>query len=135
LYDIVPCSNSPLSSAIFKSYDQKLVLAYLSRSDPGETIEVHDYAPNVWTGKETLFTIAKPFSSGYKVGGLQLDELGRRIVAVSADGCYIYLFSLDEAASDEQLGQDQAKPEYGAEDQRQDAKPAVRHTQVSIKTP
>lgn len=45
---------------------------------------------------DTVYTITKPFSSGYKVGGVQLDELGQRIVVVSADGCYINLYSLEE---------------------------------------
>ena len=54
---------------------------------------------------DTIYSAAKPFSSGYKIGGLQLDELGQRVVVVSADGCYIHLFSLeDEEVSTEEEG-------------------------------
>lgn len=101
----MPCSSPVISSAIYKSFEDKLVLAYLSRDDPNETVLVHDYSVNAATQMETVFTIDKPFSSGYKVGGLQLDELGQRVVVVSADGCYIYLYSLeDEEVTTEQEG-------------------------------
>lgn len=74
LHDIVPCSTPAISSAILKTLQEKLVLAYLSKEDPDETVYVHDYSRSSATGTDTLFTIPKPFSSGYKVGGLQLDE-------------------------------------------------------------
>ena len=70
LYDIVPCSYSSISSAIYRSYEKKLVLSYVSKNDPGETVEVHDYTINPRSGMDTVFTIAKPFSSGYKIGGI-----------------------------------------------------------------
>ena len=70
LYDIVPCTFSCISSAIYKNHEQRLVLAYLSREDPGEKLLVHDYAINPQTGTDTLYQIVKPFSSGYKIGGI-----------------------------------------------------------------
>ena len=88
-----------ISSAIYKSFEDKLVLAYLSKEDPSETVLVHEYSINSTTQMDTVYTITKPFSSGYKVGGVQLDELGQRIVVVSADGCYINLYSLEEDGS------------------------------------
>ena len=59
-------------------------------------MHVHDYSFNATTQKDTIFTIDKPFTKGYKVGGIQLDELGQRLVVVSADGLYIYLYCLEE---------------------------------------
>ena len=76
LYDIVACSEASISSAIYRFYEQKLVLAYLSQADSSETVEVHDYSVSKRTGMDTVYTMAKPFSAGYKVGGVQLDELG-----------------------------------------------------------
>lgn len=70
LYDIVPCSSPLISSAIYKRFEQKLVIAYLSKDDPEETVMVHDYSVNPTTSKETVFSIAKPFSAGYKIGGI-----------------------------------------------------------------
>jgi len=96
LYDIIPCSNPIISSAIYKSFEDKIVLAYLSKDDPGETILVHDYSVSSKNGMDTIYTIAKPFSAGYKIGGVQLDELGQRICVVSADGRFVYLFCLQE---------------------------------------
>ena len=96
LFDIIPCSSPIISSSIYKSFEDKLVLAYLSRDDPGETVIVHDFSINASTQMDTIYTIAKPFSAGYKVGGIQLDELGQRITVVSADGCYIYLYCLED---------------------------------------
>ena len=72
------------------------MLAYLSAEDPGETLEIHDYTVCPRSITDTIYTIAKPFSSGYKIGGVQLDELGQRIVVVSEDGCYVYLYSLED---------------------------------------
>lgn len=71
-------------------------LCYPCLDDPGETIEVHDYLVCPRSGTDTVYTIAKPFGIGYKIGGIQLDELGRRIVVISYDGCYVYLYSLEE---------------------------------------
>lgn len=96
LYDIIDCSNPAISSAIYKSYEDKLVLAYLSKDDPLETLQVHDYCVSSTNGMDTIYTIAKPFSSGYKIGGVQLDELGQRVVAVSADGRFVYIYQLQE---------------------------------------
>ena len=79
-----------------------MVLAYLSKEDDGETIHVHDYARSATSGMDTVYTISKPFSAGYKVGGLQLDSLGHRIVVVSADGRFIYLYCLSEEITDSQ---------------------------------
>ena len=73
LYDIVPCSQSTINSAILRSLEEKLVISYLAKEDPGETVYVHDYCISPHTGMDTIYTIAKPFSSGYKVGGMQLD--------------------------------------------------------------
>ena len=96
LYDIVHCFEPSISSAIYRTYEQRIVIAYLSAEDPGETIEVHDYTLCPRSGTDTVYTIAKPFSTGYKIGAIQLDELGHRIVVVSEDGCYVYLYSLEE---------------------------------------
>ena len=74
-----------------------MVLAFLTEDDPGETVLVHDYSLSRSTGTDFAFRIPKPFNAGYKVGGLQLDELGQRVVIVSADGCYVHLFALDES--------------------------------------
>lgn len=49
LFDIVPCSSPVISSAIYKSFEDKLVLAYLSKDDPNETVLVHDYSVNSTT--------------------------------------------------------------------------------------
>ena len=46
LFDIVPCSSPMISSAVYKSFEDKLVLAYLSKDDPNETVLVHDYSVN-----------------------------------------------------------------------------------------
>jgi len=115
LYDIVSCSQASISSAIYRSYEQRVVLAYLSASDSGESLQVHDYSVSKRTGMDTVYTVNKPFSAGYKVGGVQLDEQGQRVVVISADGCYVYVYALEDkgAASEEQIGQDQATPAYG----------------------
>ena len=73
-----------------------MVIAYLSLDDPEESVLVHDYSTNSTTQKETLYSIEKPFCAGYKIGGMQLDRNGSRVVLVSADGCYVYLYILEE---------------------------------------
>ena len=85
-----------ISSAVYRKFEKRIVLAYLNVKEPGEIVEVHDYTVCASAGTDTIYRIAKPFSTGYLVGGIQLDELGKRIVVVSADGFYIYLYSLEQ---------------------------------------
>ena len=70
LYDIVKCNFPSVSSAIYRHFEDRLVLAYLSLSDERETIEVHDYSVCPRTGMDTVYTITKPFGAGYKIGGM-----------------------------------------------------------------
>ena len=74
LFDIVSCCKPHISSAISRTHNQKLVLAYLKEATNQETIEVHDYSICARTGMDTIFTINKPFGSGYKIGAVQLDS-------------------------------------------------------------
>ena len=44
-----------------------------------------------------------------------MDKNGSRIVVVSGDGCYIYLYQLESDLVENQEGQDQAKPQAAEE--------------------
>ena len=41
----------------------------------------------------------KPFGSNYEIGALSMDEEGHRLVVVSKDACYMYLYIICQVAS------------------------------------
>ena len=58
---------------------------------------MHDYTSSLAKPQDEIYSIAKPFGAGYKVGGLQLDMAGERLCVVSADGCFVYLYVLKDS--------------------------------------
>ena len=115
LFDIISCVSPTVYSAITTQLEEKAMIAFLETSGDGETVYIRDYGGQA----ECTYSIKQPFGWGYKVGGLQLDVGGHRICAVSADGCYVYMFAVqaDSAESETipELEEDELLNTYGNE--------------------
>jgi len=115
LYDIIPCSNPIVCSAITTSLNEKALIAFLEPGSDGESVNIRDYGVQA----DCTYQIKQPFGWGYKVGGLQLEAGGRRICVVSADGCYVYIYGVEDFQPDTEpntdFEEDQLLDTYGDE--------------------
>ena len=82
----------------------------LANVDPEseEIIRIRDYSFE----DPKNFIIKSPFGKGYHIGGLQFDEDGSRLCVVSADGCYLNLYSIE---SDKKASFEQSRSNKSAE--------------------
>lgn len=98
LFDIIPCCNPQVYSAICKTLTHHAVVASLFSSGANssiadykeDSVQIKDYSSA--TKREEDLKITKPFGNGYEIGGLSLDEEGHRLAVVSKDACYLYLY-------------------------------------------
>jgi hypothetical protein len=122
LYDIIPCCNPTIYSAISKSLSDTAVVATLFSSGSNasdykeDSVQIKDYSYQELMGsfkssKQQLysrvedFRITKPFGHGYEIGGLSLDNEGHRLAVVSKDACSIYLYIVYGQGLDEETRQ------------------------------